>query len=71
MRLWPPSDEADTGGSTSAARDAKRVCETLGIPHETLDLSDYAQSAFERELTRLNRATVLLRRTGAQMSSWC
>jgi len=46
MQLWPSSDE--TGGccSVSAIRDAKRVCDLLGIPHYSLN---YRES-FEREV---------------------
>jgi tRNA-specific 2-thiouridylase len=46
MQLWPSS--ADEGGccSVSAIRDARRVCDLLGIPHYTLNYRD----AFEREV---------------------
>lgn len=46
MQLWPSS--ADEGGccSVSAVRDAKRVCDLLGIPHYALNFRD----AFEREV---------------------
>lgn len=46
MQIWPSSDEEGGCCSVSATRDAKRVCDTLGIPHYTLDFRD----AFEREV---------------------
>ena len=46
MQLWPSS--ADEGGccSVGAVRDARRVCDLLGIPHYTLNFRE----AFEREV---------------------
>jgi len=46
MQLWPSSDE--TGGccSVSAIRDARRVCDLLGIPHYSLNYRE----TFEREV---------------------
>jgi len=46
MQLWPSGD--DTGGccSVAAVRDARRVCDLLGIPHYTLNYRDL----FEREV---------------------
>lgn len=46
MQIWPSSDEEGGCCSISATRDAKRVCDTLGIPHYTLDF----RAAFEREV---------------------
>lgn len=48
MQIWPSSDEEGGCCSVSATRDAKRVCDTLGIPHYTLDF----RAAFEREVIR-------------------
>lgn len=46
MQLWP-SDDSETGCcSVSAVRDARRVCDLLGIPHYTLNYRDI----FEREV---------------------
>ena len=46
MQLWPSS--ADEGGccSVSAVRDARRVCDVLGIAHYTLNY----RTAFERDV---------------------
>jgi tRNA-specific 2-thiouridylase len=46
MRLLPGEDEADGCCSLDGVRSAKRVCDTLGIPHYTLEFSD----VFEREV---------------------
>jgi len=46
MRLLPGEDEIDGCCSLDGARSAKRVCDTLGIPHYTLEFSD----VFEREV---------------------
>lgn len=46
MQIWPSSDEEGGCCSVSATRDAKRVCDTLGIPHYTLDF----RAVFEREV---------------------
>lgn len=46
MQLWP-SDDSETGCcSVSAVRDARRVCDLLGIPHYTLNYRE----TFEREV---------------------
>lgn len=37
MQLWPSTDEEGGCCSVSAAGDARRVCDTLGIPHYALD----------------------------------
>jgi tRNA-uridine 2-sulfurtransferase len=44
MQLWPSGDDEGGCCSVSAVRDAKRVCDLLGIPHYTLNFRD----AFER-----------------------
>lgn len=46
MQLWPSSDDAGGCCSVSAVRDARRVCDLLGIPHYSLN---YRES-FEREV---------------------
>jgi tRNA-specific 2-thiouridylase len=46
MQLWPSSDDEGGCCSVSAVRDARRVCDLLGIPHYTLNFRD----AFEREV---------------------
>lgn len=46
MQIWPSTDEEGGCCSIDATRDAKRVCDTLGIPHYTLDF----RAAFEREV---------------------
>jgi tRNA-specific 2-thiouridylase len=46
MQLWPSTDESGGCCSESAIRDAKRVCDLLGIPHYTLNYRD----TFEREV---------------------
>lgn len=40
MQLWPSSDDEGGCCSVSAARDAKRVCDLLGIAHYTLNFRD-------------------------------
>jgi len=37
MQLWPSSDDAGGCCSVSAVRDARRVCDLLGIPHYALN----------------------------------
>jgi len=37
MQLWPSSDESGGCCSVAAVRDAKRVCDLLGIPHYALN----------------------------------
>lgn len=44
MQLWPSSDDEGGCCSVSAIRDARRVCDLLGIPHYTLNFRE----AFER-----------------------
>jgi len=46
MQLWPSSDDETGCCSVSAVRDARRVCDLLGIAHYTLNYRD----AFEREV---------------------
>jgi len=46
MQLWPSTDEVGGCCSVSAIRDAKRVCDLLGIAHYSLNYRD----AFEREV---------------------
>jgi len=46
MQLWPSSDDEGGCCSVSAVRDARRVCDLLGIPHYTLNFRE----AFEREV---------------------
>jgi tRNA-uridine 2-sulfurtransferase len=46
MQLWPSSDDAGGCCSVSAVRDARRVCDLLGIPHYTLNYREL----FEREV---------------------
>src|SRR5512137_2098646 len=46
MQLWEASDAENGCCSVSAVRDAKRVCDLLGIPHYTLNYRDL----FEREV---------------------
>jgi tRNA-specific 2-thiouridylase len=46
MQLWPSGDDEGGCCSVSAVRDARRVCDMLGIPHYTLNYRD----AFERDV---------------------
>ena len=46
MQLWPSSDAEGGCCSVSAVRDAKRVCDLLGIPHYALNYRE----TFEREV---------------------
>jgi len=46
MQLWPSGEMEGGCCSVSAIRDAKRVCDTLGIPHYALNFRD----VFEREV---------------------
>ncbi len=46
MQLWPSSDEEGGCCSVSAVRDARRVCDLLGIAHYTLNYRE----VFEREV---------------------
>lgn len=46
MQLWPSSDDEGGCCSVSAVRDARRVCDLLGIAHYALNFRD----AFEREV---------------------
>lgn len=48
MQLWPSSDESGGCCSVSATRDARRVCDLLGIPHYSLNYRE----TFEREVIR-------------------
>ena len=45
MQLWPSSDSEGGCCSISAVRDAKRVCDLLGIPHYTLNFRDLFEGA--------------------------
>lgn len=44
MQLWPSSDEEGGCCSVDAVRDAKRVCDLLGIPHYALNFRDSFES---------------------------
>lgn len=46
MQLWPSSDEDGGCCSVGAVRDAKRVCDLLGIPHYALNY----RSVFEHQV---------------------
>ena len=46
MQLWPSSDDEGGCCSVSAVRDARRVCDLLGIPHYALNFRE----AFERDV---------------------
>lgn len=46
MQLWPSSDDEGGCCSVSAIRDARRVCDLLGIPHYQLNYREI----FEREV---------------------
>ena len=46
MQLWPSTDDVGGCCSVSAVRDARRVCDLLGIPHYSLNYRD----AFQREV---------------------
>ena len=46
MQLWPSSDADGGCCSVNAVRDARRVCDLLGIPHYALNFRD----AFERDV---------------------
>ena len=48
MQLWPSSDEEGGCCSVSAIRDARRVCDLLGIPHYSLNYREI----FEREVVK-------------------
>ncbi|TLM82786.1 MAG: tRNA 2-thiouridine(34) synthase MnmA, partial [Actinobacteria bacterium] len=48
MQLWPSSDDEGGCCSVSAVRDARRVCDLLGIPHYSLNYRD----TFEREVVQ-------------------
>ncbi len=46
MQLWPSSDEEGGCCSVAAVRDARKVCDLLGIPHYSLNYRE----AFENEV---------------------
>lgn len=46
MQLWPSTDDAGGCCSVSAVRDARRVCDLLGIPHYALNYRE----KFEQEV---------------------
>ena len=46
MQLWPSSDDEGDCSSLRSVRDARRVCDQLGIEHRVVDFRD----AFEREV---------------------
>jgi len=46
MQLWPSSEDEGGCCSVSAVRDARRVCDFLGIPHYALNFRE----AFERDV---------------------
>ncbi|MDR3685400.1 MAG: tRNA 2-thiouridine(34) synthase MnmA [Coriobacteriia bacterium] len=45
MQLWPSSDDEGGCCSISAIRDARRVCDLLGIPHYTLNFREVFEEA--------------------------
>ena len=45
MQLWPSSEDAGGCCSVSAVRDARRVCDLLGIPHYTLNFRELFEKA--------------------------
>ena len=45
MQLWPSSDDEGGCCSVSAIRDARRVCDLLGIPHYTLNFREAFEQA--------------------------
>jgi tRNA-specific 2-thiouridylase len=45
MQLWPSGDAEGGCCSVDTTRDAKRVCDMLGIPHYTLNFREYFQNA--------------------------
>jgi tRNA-specific 2-thiouridylase len=45
MQIWPPGDDEGGCCSVSAVRDARRVCDLLGVPHYTLNFRDSFQRA--------------------------
>ena len=45
MQLWPTGDAEGGCCSVGATRDAKRVCDSLGVPHYTLTFRAFFESA--------------------------
>jgi tRNA-uridine 2-sulfurtransferase len=45
MQLWPSGDAEGGCCSVDATRDAKRVCDSLDIPHYTLNFRDFFEGA--------------------------
>ena len=45
MQLWPSGQDEGGCCSVDATRDAKRVCDSLGIPHYTLNFRDFFEAA--------------------------
>jgi tRNA-uridine 2-sulfurtransferase len=45
MQLWPSGDAEGGCCSVGATRDARRVCDVLGIPHYTLNFRHFFESA--------------------------
>ena len=44
MQLWPSSDDEGGCCSVSAVRDARRVCDLLGIPHYSLNYREVVRA---------------------------
>jgi tRNA-specific 2-thiouridylase len=52
MQLWPSGDAENGCCSVSAVRDARRVCDLLGISHYTLNFRDAFESLVVSEFAR-------------------
>ena len=85
MQLWPSSDDEGGCCSVERVRDAKRVCDLLGIPHYTLNYretcssarsstpfaSEYAAGRTPEPVHRVQRPCQVLRPLGARVRSGC